>query len=61
VDESGEKARAITVLGRGEFTGDVTQLTGGPVIAGAVARGDTEVYEISPHALRHLLSSSFAV
>ena len=57
VDESGEKPRTITVLGHGEFTGDVTQLTGGPAVVSGVARGNTEVYEVSPDALRHLLNN----
>src|SRR5258705_10993438 len=30
VDESGETPRTIAVLRRGEFTGDVAHLTGGP-------------------------------
>ena len=57
VDESGEKPRTITVLRHGEFTGDVTQLTGGPAVVSGVARGNTEVYEVSPDALRHLLNN----
>jgi thioredoxin reductase (NADPH) len=57
VDESGEKPRTITVLEYGEFTGDVTQLTGGPAVVSGVARGNTEVYEVSPDALRHLLNN----
>src|SRR5690348_4196721 len=46
LDESGEAPRSIVVLGPGEFTGDVSQLTGGPAIVTGIARGDTEVYEI---------------
>src|SRR5580704_14734345 len=57
VDESGENPRTITVLGHGEFTGDVTQLTGGPAVVSGVARGNTEVYGVSPDALRHLLNN----
>ena len=30
VDDAGEKPRTIAVLGPGEFTGEVSQLTGGP-------------------------------
>ena len=56
LDESGESPRTIVVLGPGEFTGDVSQLTGGPAIVTGIARGDTEVYEISPAALRRLLN-----
>src|SRR3954451_22726330 len=51
LDESGEQPRSIVVLGPGEFTGDVSQLTGGPAIVTGIARGDTEVYEVSPAAL----------
>ena len=56
LDESGEEPRSIVVLGPGEFTGDVSQLTGGPAIVTGIARGDTEVYEVSPDALRRLLN-----
>jgi thioredoxin reductase (NADPH) len=56
LDESGEAPRSIVVLGPGEFTGDVSQLTGGPAIVTGIARGDTEVYEVSPAALRRLLN-----
>ena len=40
----------------GQFTGDVSQLTGGPAVVSAVARGDCEVYEVSGDALRRLLN-----
>jgi thioredoxin reductase (NADPH) len=56
VNESGEKPETVTTLGPGEFTGDVTQLTGGPAIVTAVARGDGEVDEVSPEALRQILN-----
>ena len=56
VDESGESPRTIAVQGPGEFTGDVAQLTGGPAIVNAIARGDCEVYEVSPEALRKLIN-----
>jgi thioredoxin reductase (NADPH) len=42
VDESGEMPTTIAVLGRGEFTGDVAHLTGGPSLVSAVARVDCE-------------------
>jgi thioredoxin reductase (NADPH) len=38
-----------------EFTGEVGQLTGGPSLVTAVARGDCEAYEVSPDAFRQLL------
>jgi thioredoxin reductase (NADPH) len=56
VDESGGTPRTIAVQGPGEFTGDVAQLTGGPAIVNAIARGDCEVYEVSPEALRKLIN-----
>src|SRR5512135_1262566 len=44
VDESGVTPKTVTVLRRGEFTGDVGQLTGGPAVVTAVARGNCEVF-----------------
>jgi thioredoxin reductase (NADPH) len=55
-DESGESPRTVVVLGPGDFTGDVSQLTGGPAIVTGIARGETDVYEVSPAALRRLLN-----
>ena len=55
VDESGETPKTVTVHGPGEFTGEVGQLTGGPSLVTAIARGDCEVYEVSPDAFRQLL------
>jgi thioredoxin reductase (NADPH) len=57
VDDSGVSPTTIAVLGPGEFTGEVTQLTGGPSFVRGVARGPCEVYEVSPDALRHLLNN----
>ena len=39
VDESGDEPRTIAVLGPGEFTGDESQVTGGPSVVGAVNEG----------------------
>ena len=55
VDESGETPKIVTVHQPGEFTGEVGQLTGGPALVTAVARGDCDVYEVSPAAFRQLL------
>ena len=57
VDESGEKPKTVTVHHPGDFTGDVSQLTGNPVVVSAVAHGDCEAYEISAEALRALLNT----
>ncbi|MDB5312806.1 MAG: thioredoxin reductase [Gemmataceae bacterium] len=56
VDESGEGPKTVTVHGPGEFTGEVGQITGRPAIVTAVARGDCEVYEVSPVSLREILN-----
>ena len=48
--------KTVAVHGPGEFTGDVAQLTGGPALVSAVARGDCEVYEVSADALRQILN-----
>jgi hypothetical protein len=46
VDESGETPTTIAILPRGEFTGDVAHLTGGPSLVSAIAATDCEVYEV---------------
>lgn len=56
VDYSGDEPRTITFHGKGEFTGDISHLTGAPAIFSAIARGDCEVLEIAGDALRHLLN-----
>ena len=56
IDESSDPPKPITVHGPGEFTGDVAQLTGGPSVVSAVARGDCEVYEITADGLRQILN-----
>jgi thioredoxin reductase (NADPH) len=56
LDESSEKTRTIAVLKRGEFTGDVSHLTGGPSLISAISRGDSEVYEVSAEGVREILN-----
>ncbi len=56
LDYSGDRPKTITTHRKGEFTGDISHLTGTPAIFGAIARGDCEVFEISGEALRHLLN-----
>ena len=48
VDDSGEEPKIVTILGPGEFTGEVAQLTGGPAIVSAVARGDAKSTRCRP-------------
>jgi len=56
VDESGETPETIAELERGEFTGDVAHLTGGPSLITAIARGDCTAYEISHEGVRQILN-----
>ncbi len=56
IDYSGDEPKTLTVHGKGEFTGDISHLTGTPAIFSAIARGDCEVFEISGEALRHVLN-----
>lgn len=56
VDESGDQVKTVTVHGPGEFAGEVGQLTGRPSLVTGIARGETDVYEVSPDALRELLN-----
>jgi thioredoxin reductase (NADPH) len=56
MDESGDVPKSIVVHGPGSFAGDVSLITGRPAIVSADARGATDVYEISPDALKQLLN-----
>lgn len=56
VDKSGDAPKRVTLHGPGEFTGDVTALTGEPSLVAGVARGPTDVYAISPEALKEILN-----
>jgi thioredoxin reductase (NADPH) len=56
VDYSGDEPRIIRTHGPGEFSGDISHLTGMPAVVTAIARGDCEVFEVSQEALRQVLS-----
>jgi thioredoxin reductase (NADPH) len=56
LDESSETPKTIAVLGPREFTGEITQLTGGPSLVSGIARTDCEAYEISAEGLREILN-----
>ncbi len=56
LDVSGDTPRTITVHRTGQFTGDVSHLTGNPAVIRAVARGATEVYAVSSATLREMLN-----
>jgi thioredoxin reductase (NADPH) len=61
VDCSDDKPKTVTIHRQGEFTGDISHLTGLPAVVSGVARGDCEVYEISGDALRAALNQCPAV
>lgn len=56
IDESGDTSHVIAVLHPGEFTGEIAQMAGSPSLVEAVARRDSDVYELSPDAFRQLLN-----
>ena len=56
VDHSGDEPKTLTVHRKGQFTGDISHLTGNPRVVSAIARGDCEVYEVSGEALRQVLN-----
>jgi thioredoxin reductase (NADPH) len=56
LDQTGETPSTIAVHGRGEFTGDVSHLTGTPAIFTAVALSDCEVYAISSDLLKQVIN-----
>jgi thioredoxin reductase (NADPH) len=56
VDYSDDEPKTVTIHRKGEFTGDISHLTGLPAIVSGVARGDCEVYEVSGDALRAVLN-----
>ncbi len=56
LDVSGDAARSIVMHGPGQFTGDVSHVTGNPSVIRAVTRGATEAYAVPSTALREMLS-----
>jgi thioredoxin reductase (NADPH) len=56
IDRSGDEPKTVTIHRQGEFTGDISHLTGLPAVVSGVARGDCEVYEITGDALRNALN-----
>ena len=56
LDELGDVPKTLTVHEPGNFTGEIAHLTGGPALVSAVARGDTEVYEINADGVRQIIN-----
>jgi thioredoxin reductase (NADPH) len=57
IDKSGATPMTVAVHRAGEFTGEVSHMTGGAALVSGVARGDCEAYEVSSEALRHLVNN----
>jgi thioredoxin reductase (NADPH) len=55
VEHSSGEPKTVTVHERHEFGGDVDLLTGRPALISAVARGDTEVFEIASGDIRRIM------
>jgi thioredoxin reductase (NADPH) len=56
LDVSQEPPKTVVVHSPGEFTGEVSQLAGTPALVRAVARRDSEVFELPPSAVAQLIN-----
>ena len=56
LDQSGDEPTTIAIHGPGEFTGDVSHLTGTPSIFTAIALSDCELYAISGDLLKQVIN-----
>jgi thioredoxin reductase (NADPH) len=56
VEHSSGETKQVALHERHAFGGDVTLVTGRPALVSAIARGDTEVFEISPGDIRRIMS-----
>jgi thioredoxin reductase (NADPH) len=55
VEHSSGETKKVALHERHAFGGDVSLVTGRPALVSAVARGDTEVFEISPGDIRRIM------
>src|SRR5262247_1292875 len=56
VEHSSGETKRVALHERYAFGGDVSLVTGRPALVSAVARGDTEVFEISPSDIRRIMA-----
>jgi thioredoxin reductase (NADPH) len=56
LDQTGDRPTTIAVHGRGEFTGDVSHLTGTPAIFAAVALSECQAFAISGDLLKQVIN-----
>jgi thioredoxin reductase (NADPH) len=61
LDTSGDTPKRLTSHGPGQFTGDISHVTGRPAIVTGVALTPCEVYVVANDALRELLNVSPAI
>ncbi len=55
VEHSSGESKRVALHERHAFGGDVSLVTGRPALVSAVARGDTEVFEIAPSDIRRIM------
>src|SRR6476660_2615068 len=55
VEHSSGETKRVALHERHEFSGDVSVVTGRPALVSAIARGDTEVFEISLSEIRRIM------
>ena len=58
VDDAVDPPRTIATLGPGEFTGEVSQLTGAASFVTVIAHGDVDAYEVTTEGVRALILRS---
>jgi thioredoxin reductase (NADPH) len=56
IDHTGGDPKTLVVHRKGQFSGDVTHVTGAPAVVSAVARSRCEAYEITSEDLRQILN-----
>lgn len=61
LDHSGDEPRTVVVHQPGEFTGDIDILTRRVTVVSAVARGETDVFEVAPSDIRRLIAEDPAM
>lgn len=58
LDHSGGQPRTVTMHRPGQFTGDISHLTGNAAIVSAVCRGECQVYEVTQEDLHAIFQES---
>ncbi len=61
VEHSSGETKRVALHERHAFGGDVSLVTGRPALISAIARGDTEVFEITPGDIRRIMSERPAI